>query len=109
MLFTVRSNECEAALASYPYRIRISPDVISQEVLLGETVLLDVKTLVYFGLDELGSAVWREIQECPDADEALSRLLSSTPLQAEELRDKFFSILKGLERSRIIELEPNSA
>jgi len=92
-------------MPSYPYRIRISPDVISQEVLLGETVLLDVKTLVYFGLDALGSAVWREIQERPDADEAFSRLLASTGLGEEELVQKFSSILRGLENSRIIQLE----
>ena len=105
MLFTNGSKMCEPSLASYPYRIRISPDVISQEVLLGETVLLDVKTLVYFGLDALGSAVWREIQERPDADEAFSRLLASTGLGEEELVQKFSSILRGLENSRIIQLE----
>jgi len=105
MLFTNCSKLCEPSLASYPYRVRISPDVISQEVLLGETVLLDVKTLVYFGLDALGSAVWREIQERPDADEAFSRLLASTLLSEEKLCEKFSSIISGLENSRIIQLE----
>lgn len=93
-------------MRTFPYRIRISPDVISQEVLLGETVLMDVKTLVYFGLDGLGSAVWRVIRECPDADEAFARLLSSTAVSEAELAPKFEKIIKGLENSRIIQLEP---
>lgn len=73
---------------------------------MGETVLMDVKTLVYFGLDGLGSAVWRVIRECPDGDEAFARLLASTGLSEEELKEKFNLIIKGLENSRIIQIEP---
>lgn len=92
-------------MASFPFKVRISPDVISQEVLLGETVLMDVKTLVYFGLDELGTAVWRAIRECPDADAAFARLLVSTALSEAELESKFVMIINGLENSRLIQLE----
>lgn len=95
-------------MPSFPFKIRISPDVISQRVALGETVLMNIKTLVYFGLDELGSAVWREIQDCADADEAFSRLLASTRLSQDELDHKFYIIIKGLEDSRIIQLEEKS-
>ena len=36
--------------------ISLSPDVISQEV-SGETVLLDLQTENYFGLDEVGTRI----------------------------------------------------
>ena len=93
-------------MASYPFRIRISPDVIAQEVLLGETLLLDVKRLVYFGLDETGSEVWRVIGKYADGDEAYARLRDSSGLDEASLEHRFTQIIKGLERSRIISLEP---
>lgn len=105
MLFSVHLRLCETSLASYPFKIRISPDVIAQEVLLGETVLLDVKRLVYFGLDELGTKLWRMLEQCPDADEAFSGLLASAGIPEEVLEKKFSGIINGLENSHIISRE----
>ena len=92
-------------LASFPFKIRISPDVISQEVLLGETLLMDVKTLTYFGLDALGSNIWHELQQCDDADEVFRRLRSTAALDDDVLERKFSGIIKGLEVSGIITLQ----
>jgi len=94
---------------SFPFKIRISPDVISQDALLGETLLMDVKTLVYFGLDEFGTTVWRELQARAGAAEIFERLLASTGLPSETLAAKFGGILRGLEASGIIVLEPSPA
>lgn len=93
-------------MASYPFKIRVAPDVISQEVQLGETLLLDVKTLVYYGLDELGTKLWCEIQRNADGDAAFSALLDATALPAGQLATKFTAILGALEKSGLIELEP---
>ena len=38
--------------------ITLSPDVISQEV-SGETVLLDLESENYFGLDAVGTRIWQ--------------------------------------------------
>ncbi|MBT6125779.1 MAG: PqqD family protein, partial [Halieaceae bacterium] len=40
--------------------VTLSPDVISQEV-SGETVLLDLNSEHYFGLDEVGTRIWQLI------------------------------------------------
>lgn len=98
-------RESETTVPAFSYRIRISPDVIWQEVLLGETVLMNVKTLVYFGLDELGSAIWKAIRLHPDADEAFSRLALSVHTPEQDLARKFTMIIKGLEGSGLVQLE----
>ena len=67
---------------------------------------MDVKTLAYFGLDALGSTIWQELQQCDDADEVFRRLRSSAGLDDDLLERKFGGILKGLEMSRIITLQP---
>ena len=92
-------------MASFPYRVTISPNVISQEVLLGETVLMNVETLAYFGLDELGSKIWRELSSCNDAQEAFDRVSKDSGVDGEKLAATFNGILRGLEMSKIISLE----
>lgn len=89
------------------------PDVISQEVLLGETLLMDVKSLAYFGLDEFGSGIWKALESCNDAEEVYSCLKKSSSMAAgmseDAVASKFNAILRALEASRIITLEPTQA
>jgi hypothetical protein len=51
-------------------RVRIQDDVLFQE-LQGEAVLLNLKTGVYLGLDQIGTRIWQILQE----DGALSRVM----------------------------------
>jgi len=85
--------------------ISISPDVISQEIQLGETLLLDVKTLAYFGLDELGTRFWAAMQQSADADDVMEIVASQTGQSTEHLAARFKAILKGMHQSRLIELK----
>ena len=39
-----------------------SPDVVSREV-AGEAVLLNLESGLYFGLNEVGSAIWQALDE----------------------------------------------
>jgi hypothetical protein len=86
--------------------IFISPDVIDQEVFLGETILMNVKTLNYFALDSLGSAFWKAMQTTSDADEVLQQVVLEGDVPAAQLEVKLRNILNGLSQSRLIELKP---
>ncbi len=86
-------------------KIIINPNVIFQEVQLGESLLLDVKTLKYFAFDPLGTRFWKAMQESSDADEALRVVAVGEELAPTELQAKFRSALSGLERSGLITLE----
>ena len=55
--------------------ITLSPDVISQEV-SGETVLLDLESEHYFGLDEVGTRIWQLAQETDDLNAIYQTLLA---------------------------------
>lgn len=92
-------------MSGLDYIIRVSPDVIFQEVLLGESLLMDTRSLTYFALDELGTRVWQEIREGGEVAPAFRCLVAATGLPEDDLLLKFNSIIKGLERSRIIQLE----
>jgi len=86
-------------------KFTISPDVIDQEVQLGETLLMDVKTLTYFGLTSLGTVLWREMQTCRDLDEVFARVVRQSDLPEDELVTVVRGILRGLEQSRLVRLE----
>ena len=93
-------------MSQFSYKVCISPSVISQEVSLGETILMDVKTLAYFGLDEFGSRVWSYLESCTDAQQVFENLKSATNFDEEALARKYGGILKGMEMSGIVSLEP---
>ena len=90
-------------------KIAVSPDVIFQEVQLGESLLLDVKTLAYYALDPLGTRFWNALQVSRDADEALSLIATTSERPLSDLQLKFRAILSGLERSGLVTLEKTKA
>ena len=85
-------------------RFSISPQVIFQEVQLGESLLLDTSTLAYFAFDLLGTRIWQAMQETTDADQVLRRVAAENDLAMEDLVRQFRWILSGLERSGLITL-----
>jgi len=78
--------------------IALSPDVISQEV-SGETVLLDLESEAYFGLDEVGTRIWQLIKETNDLNTIYNTLLSEYDVTGERLQadlDTLFTEIEGL-------------
>jgi len=75
---------------SFSSRAQIAPEVIIQEV-GGESVLLDLKTERYLGLNEVGTRMWQALLESDSiqaAYETLQAEYDATPQQLEEdLRD----------------------
>ena len=86
-------------------KIRISPDVIFQPVLLGEALLLNVKTLTYFAFDELGSRFWLAIRETGDTDRAMDQVAAQSGRPRAEIQPRLTAILGALEKSGLVELE----
>jgi hypothetical protein len=54
-------------------RLVIPPTVISRD-LDGETVILNLDTGVYFGLDEIGTVIWKHIQDTAHLREVRDRV-----------------------------------
>jgi len=64
--------------------VLFSPDVISQEV-SGETVILDLASECYFGLDEVGTRIWQLIRERGELRAIYSTLLEEYDVDAQRL------------------------
>jgi len=84
--------------------IALSPDVISQEV-SGETVLLDLESENYFGLDEVGTRIWQLIRETNDLSTIYKTLLEEYEVSEEQLQRDLSELLSEIERLGLITLE----
>ena len=80
----------------------ISPDVIATEAQLDETLLMNTRTLAYFGLDPLGSKLWLAMQMTDQADEVVKRVAAETGKTPQQLEPVLLAILSGMERSGLI-------
>jgi len=84
--------------------IALSPDVISQEV-SGETVLLDLESENYFGLDEVGTRIWQLIKETNDLNTIYNTLLKEYEVSGERLQQDLTTLLTEIEGLGLIVLE----
>ena len=73
-------------------KITLSPDVISQEV-SGETVLLDLESENYFGLDEVGTRIWQLIKETDDLQAIYDTLLEEYEVEEDRLQSDLEALL----------------
>lgn len=71
---------------SFSDRVRIAPEVMIQEV-GGESVILDLKTERYLGMDEVGTRIWQVLMDSASIQAAYDALLAEyevAPLQLED-------------------------
>jgi len=73
----------------------VSKDVLFQEV-SGETVLLDLNSESYFGLDEVGTRIWALIQEGRAVGEVVATLLEEYDVDRATLEADVAALLASL-------------
>ena len=83
-------------------RVQISPEVLFQEV-SGETVLLDLKSESYFGLDVVGTRMWGLLQSGSTLGEVVEALLSEYEVDRETLESDVGKLLEDLEQAGLIQ------
>jgi len=84
--------------------ITFSDQVISQEV-SGETVLLDLESENYFGLDEVGTRIWQLIKETNDLQAIYQTLLAEYDVSEQRLQQDLNTLLAEISGLGLIRLE----
>lgn len=85
-------------------RISISDNVVSAD-LDGEAVLLNIETGVYFGLDQLGTEIWKGIEDGEGEDDIFARLLKEYDVEPGRLRGDLSDFLRQLAQKGLIEFD----
>jgi hypothetical protein len=84
-------------------RISIPPDVLVS-ALAGESVLLNLKSEKYFGLDEVGTRMWGALTSSNSIQEAYETLLAEYEVEAERLRRELSDLIEKLVEHELIEV-----
>ena len=84
-------------------KITFSETVFAQEV-DGEMVLLDMNSENYFGLDEVGTAIWQAMQERASLEEVYRSMLEQYEVEPEVLRKDLLDFAQKLSDSGLIEI-----
>jgi Coenzyme PQQ synthesis protein D (PqqD) len=85
-------------------KVHISQDVLSQEI-NDETVLLDLNSEAYFGLDTTGTRIWQLLQDNKDLRAVHDTMAYEFEVDPEELRKDLIKHLKELEAAGLISFE----
>ena len=81
--------------------IEISSEILTQEV-GGETVILDLKTESYFGLDEVGTRIWQLLQQEKDTQNITETMLDEYDVEEKQLEKDIQNLLTKLNEAGII-------
>lgn len=80
----------------------VSSDVLFQEV-AGETVLLDLNSESYFGLDEVGTRIWALLNEGRTPGDMVAVLLEEYEVDRATLEADVRSLLESLLEAGLLE------
>ena len=85
--------------------VSISKEVLSQEV-SGETVLLDLQSESYFGLDAVGTRIWQLLQEKGHLQQVFDTMLEEYEVDEKQLQKDLNELLEKLIDEELITIEP---
>lgn len=83
--------------------VRISEDVVFCD-LEGESVILNLETGVYFGLDHMGTRIWHLLQEHGSLQKVLDALLEEYEVPEGQCAQDVYSFITQLREKGLIEV-----
>jgi hypothetical protein len=93
---------------SLPDRVQISSDVLYQE-LDGESVLLDLKSERYFGLDDVGTRIWMLLGERGDPAFVCAQLAAEYDAEEATLRRDVAELIAKLAEAGLVTVDPSTS
>lgn len=82
-------------------KILISDEVLTQN-LDGEIVLLDLQSEQYFGLDDVGSAMWNALAQTGSVEAAFQQLQSTYDIEPDRLHQDLLSLVGQLRENGLL-------
>jgi hypothetical protein len=88
---------------AFESRVRVPEDVLLSD-LDGESVILNLKTETYFGLDKVGTRMWSALTTADSIQAAYEALAAGYDVDPEQLRSDLSAILEKLLEHGLLEL-----
>lgn len=87
------------------HRVVVPPHVLIRH-LDGESVLLNLESERYYGLDATGTRMWELVTTQPNIESAFTQLLAEFDVQPEALRHHLTELLGGLVENGLLQVLP---
>lgn len=81
-----------------------TPEQVSSD-LAGESVILNLKTGMYFGLNEVGASVWNLLQQPRSVTDICTQILEEYEVESEQCERDVLTLLHELIESDLIEIK----
>lgn len=94
-------------MVSFSDRAKVPPHVLVR-FLEGESVLLNLETERYFGLDGTGTRMWQVLTAAPNIDGAYQELLDEFDVAPELLKANLTELLGRLLDNGLLEVRPEN-
>ena len=89
---------------SIDYSMKVSvPKHVLVRVFENESVILNLNTEAYHGLDDVGTAMWKAIIQAASIQEAFETLLSEYDIEPAQLRQDLDDFLEKLRQRGMVE------
>jgi hypothetical protein len=88
---------------SFEARVSIPPDILVSE-LAGESVILNLNSECYFGLDQVGTRMWTALTNSESIQAAYDGLLAEYEVGEEQLRHDLTDLLGKLLEQGLLEV-----
>ncbi len=92
---------------SFTQRVSIPDNVLFRE-LEGESVILDLDSEQYFGLDEVGTRMWQLITEADSIGATIDELVAEYDVEAEVLREDLSELIDTLVDKGLLSIAPGA-
>ena len=89
-------------------RVSVSPDAVFRE-LDGEGVVLDLRSGLYFGLNEVGARIWCLIEQHGEVGRILAALADEFDAPEARLRQDLLALIEQLREKGLVHVEPPAA
>jgi Coenzyme PQQ synthesis protein D (PqqD) len=100
-----RGSQERGLMVSFADRAQVLPHVLVR-FLDKESVLLNLETERYFGLDETGTRMWQVVTAAPSIDAAYQELQNEFDVESELLRLHFTELLGRLVDNGLLQIQP---
>jgi len=82
-------------------RVKVSDDVLFQE-LQGEAVLLNLKTGVYLGLNQIGTRIWELLQQDGSLSKTVEVLLQEYDVSRDQLTQDLLDLVAQMGKQALL-------
>ena len=83
------------------FEVTVSPDALFREI-QGESVILDLRSQRYFGLDDVGTRMWELLAEHREPSEVADAILHEFDVERPEVERDLETLIAELETAELI-------